>query len=222
MKTQQYFLLTTLLLLPIQNELAQQKGDVQITPNAKFDVHRQYDENGNLIEYDSSSVTTWSYNGSDSLSDFWSYTPSQTDSNGFLSEESHHFYYNFPGDEFPDFPQFDFGLTFHELDSLMQGFNFDFSVSPGDSVYSDKNPYLNFHSEFPPINSEIELYLRDIQRFFEDMISGQENYFQEFDQDEIEQGIPEVSNPDSSMYTPSPAPALRPTPQNYSDPVLNI
>jgi hypothetical protein len=134
MKTKWIFFLAFFSLISLENAVGQDKDNNQTVPETKYNVHRQYDENGNLIEYDSSSVSTWEYSGTDSLSDFWSYTPYPADSNEFNYGQQHHYGFRFPGDDYPEFPYFNFGFDFHDLDSLMQGFNFNFSMSPPDSL----------------------------------------------------------------------------------------
>ena len=49
-----------LVLLLTANWTFAQKDTANIAPQSKIKVNKEYDENGNLIRYDSSSVSTWS------------------------------------------------------------------------------------------------------------------------------------------------------------------
>jgi hypothetical protein len=220
MKTQHFILTVTLLVLPFVRPLAQDSKESS-SPNTKYDVHRQYDENGNLIEYDSSSVTTWSSQGSDSLSDYWSYTPNPADSSMYNHERPYHYSFRFPGDDFSDIPHFDFDFDFRDLDSLMRGFNFNFSMAPADSALPPNNPYFNFHGEFPPMNLDVESYIRDMQKLMDDMLYGHDKFFREFNDHGLLPPEPEQAVPDSTNKPPAPV-VPKPAPQKYFGPVQNI
>jgi hypothetical protein len=218
MKTLRYILIIALLGEPFERQHAQVLDKENTTPRSQHNVHREYDENGNLIEYDSSAITTWSYSSyntePDSVPDYWSYTPVVEDSinNEYLG--SRHYGFRFPG----DWPQVDLGIEFHDLDSIRRGFNYSFSLTPGDTADHPQDPYFDIYGRFPPMHPNIESYIQDMQRMINDMFNRYEDMFREFNEEEYPPVPPNNEGSDSIPEQPAPIVA----PQKYSRPVLNI
>lgn len=213
------FLVMVFILLAQKPE-AQIISDDHSGPQSQYNVHREYDEHGNLIEYDSTSVTTWNYSGEDdidTLSDIWSYTPDPRDSEDHSDEYSKHHGFSFPGDGFYQFPQFDFDFSFNNPDSIIKGFDFYFSLSPGDSINSTE-PYFDYYGQFSPMPPDIHSYIEDMHKMIDDMFNHDEEILREFNEEEFHQMTPEEPSTDSIPVEPTPPP----TPQNYSGPSVNI
>ncbi len=213
------FLVMVFILLAQKPE-AQIISDDRSGPKSQYNVHREYDEHGNLIEYDSVCVTTWNYSGEadmDTISDIWSYTPDPKDSEEFSGAYPKHHSFRFPGDEFYEFPQFNFDFSFNNPDSIFRGFDFYFSLSPGDSIHLNE-PYFDFYGQFPPMPPDIHSYIEDMHRMIDDMFNHNEEILREFNEEEFHQMSPDEPSKDSIPAEPTPPPS----PQKYSGPLFNI
>ncbi|MBN2522793.1 MAG: hypothetical protein JXB24_05940 [Bacteroidales bacterium] len=159
------------------------------TPDAKqnYKVYREYDENGNLIQYDSTSVYVWSSNSNDFFTDpsawLWNEDSLLTDSSDFLKHDPFFFGFQFPGDEFFLFPDLHFGHDFEEFDRIMREFheNFDFFYSDSAFHYGfPGSPGFEYHGKTLPENEHQELYIEKIEKRMEEMRRQQEKMFREF------------------------------------------
>jgi hypothetical protein len=122
-------------------------------PKVHIDVKRQYDQNGNLSEYDS--IYSWYWSGKGGLpSGFGSVDSLRYSSHPDLFNQDWPFDLNF---QFPDFPGlFDYnvplndslGISFHDFDELQKYFedNFDFKSMMPDEEFFKK--YDQQHDEF--------------------------------------------------------------------------
>jgi hypothetical protein len=215
MKTQRFFLTVLLIVLPIIKQQAQEKPEDKTSPDTRYNVNREYDENGNLIGYDSSSVTTWGYSGSDSLADIWSYTPGVDDTVSIDHPRPYSYNFKLPGDEFLHIPQFGFDIDFPDIDSILKGFEFNFSMAPPDSSMTPCYPYFDFHGSIPPMDFDIESYFYEMQRMMDDMLDRHQEFYRDFSD-------PDLQPSESDSITSPPVPEPMPAPQKYSEPELDI
>jgi hypothetical protein len=222
MKTVRIILIVLNISLPFGLQQALAQNDDGSAPKSKYNVHREYDDNGNLIEYDSTSITTWNSNSSkikpDSVQDFWSYTPSFDDTTKTIENRSKNYGFRFPGDVMDEWPQFDFGLEFNNIDSVWNGFNYYFSLTPGDTAKHFQDPYFDLYGQFPPVHPDIESYMQDMQHIIHDMIDRNEDMFREFHEKDRSSMPSNKSDADSISEPTTP----KPLPQNNSGPVFNI
>ncbi len=222
MKTLRFLLIALLIVLPVGKQQAQTEPKVNTAPDSQYKVHREYDENGNLIGYDSTAITTWSYSSSgnepDSVLNYWSYTPSINDSSSFNYGRSKHYGFKLPGDEFAEWPQFDLDIYFRDRDSVLKGFEYNFSLTPRDTSYHFNDPYFDFYGQFPPIQPDIQSYMQDMQRMIDDMLNHHDKMFREFYEEEYQPVPFDETESDSIPVQPIPSPA----PQKYTGPQLNI
>jgi hypothetical protein len=221
MKTLRYLLIISILGLPFERQYAQVLDKENATPRSQQKVHREYDENGNLIEYDSSAITTWSYSSSnlesDSIPDYWSYTPAFEDSTDNEYMGSRHYGFRFPGDALDDWPQVDFGIEFNDLDSIRKDIIYSFSLTPRDTMDHSKDPYFDFYGEFPSMHTDIESYMQDMQRMIDNIFNRSEDLFREFNEEEFHSLPPDNLGSDSIPEQPT-----RIVPQKYSGSTFNI
>jgi len=161
------------------------------SPKARYDVHREYDENGNLIYYDSVYISSWDSDTAlaevDSLLDVWEYgTPNH----------SHPFHYgfHFPGDPFGYLPELEFDFVIPDWHNLQEGFEYNYSITPTDSVDSPlfpDDPVFQYRHVVPPEgwDLDIEEQIYEMERFMEEFNRREEWEFYNPDYD--------YSNPDS-------------------------
>jgi hypothetical protein len=158
---------------------AQDTDALNNAPNTRFDVHREYDENGDLIYYDSVAVSTWGYDSSytevDSLMDACEYG---------IPNQLHPFHYgfHFPGDPFGYMPEFDFDFIIPDMHDLQEGFEYNYSITPSDSVnpplFPD-NPVFRHQHVVPPEdwNFDMDEEIYQMEQFIEDLNRRMEKEF---------------------------------------------
>jgi hypothetical protein len=214
MKTKLPILLNLLALSSILpgSLIAQDPG--QVAPNMNYDVHREYDENGNLIYYDSTTVISWDSDSAgteyDSLMSAW-------------QEDSHHRFYSYsypqdsfsyrfrvPGDLFDLSPGFDFSMEFPEIDDILKSFEYNFSVTPSDTSQFPSPPdsyYFDFHGTVPELDPNFSARMRELEQRMYEMQQRILREFELWDEDPNE------------FYEQEPQPGTddsEPEPQNQS------
>jgi hypothetical protein len=181
-------------------------------PDSKYHVHKVYDEKGNLIEYDSSSVTTSNNEYYESAVDNWSFTPDEIDSSYSFNPCIPHFKNPFPeGDFFRDQPGFP---DFHYIDSLMQNFSFSFSLPDQDSAFYYGHPFFHFDENFQGMQFNFETYLEELDEMMEKLFPVDEDISRKFTEPDQPFGEPEAPSPESVIPAPEP--------QKYFGPVQDI
>lgn len=116
---------------------AQMDNSTENFPGTSYDVNREYDKEGNLIYYDSIAVSTWDYDTAsteiDSVLDVWEYgTPNHL--------HPYHYGFHFPGSPFGHIPEFEFDFVIPDMHDFQEGFEYNFSITPSDSLYSPPFP----------------------------------------------------------------------------------
>jgi hypothetical protein len=188
MKTGKICVTTLFLVFSLSNQAQNQPA-----PNTRYNVNRVYDENGNLIKYDSSSVSTWTYN--DSLMGTWTHKPIQDDS-VFIGEQ-------LPGNEFYFNPRVepDFGY----LDSLMNSLGFGFNpIGPIDTTGMQHGPFHNFGENMPPMTFDFESYFNEMQHMMEEIFNFSDDFHHGFPEPSLSPVEPYVPAPDSIEHIPPP------------------
>ena len=151
----------------------QQDDDNENYPDIRYDVHRQYNEDGDLIFYDSVSVSTWNYDTSmadtDSLPDIWEFgTP-----NHF---HPFHYGFHFPSDRFRYIPDIEFDFIIPDLHDFGQGFEYNYSITPPDSLDSPLYP------EYPVFRHQHVMPPADWDMDINEQIYRMEKFIEEFNQ----------------------------------------
>ncbi len=173
------------------------------SPDAKqhYKVHREYDEQGNLIHYDSSYVSVWSSDSSDmdldSLDYLWDKDTYLSDSDSFVHNDPFFFGFRFPGDEFFFLPDIDFGRELEDFDRIMK----------------------EFHGDMLPYNKDLESQITEMEKRMEEMRLYHEKIFREFFERDFDDSLPSPIFPDS---IPKPDISPGPEPQRYDSPRIPI
>jgi len=160
---------------------AQDEDSYNNSPKTSYDVHRNYDENGNLIYYDSVAVSTWGFDTSsteiDSLLDAWEYgTPNRL--------YPFHYGFQFPGDPFGYLPEFEFDFVIPDLHDLQEGFEYNYSITPSNTLNSPLFPSDTIFHQYhymPPSgwNLNIDEQIYQMEKFFEEFNERMEKQFYE-------------------------------------------
>jgi hypothetical protein len=148
-------------------------------PDTKYNVHRQYDEKGNLIEYDSSSVSTWSSDTNNvnfnSVMEDWNMDA--------LNQENDT---NSPGPVKPDYFGFDreddefFFPSFPNVEDLIRKMDKSFNKSSNDSDAHPLNPGVpDFYFDQPgiPLNNDIADKMREMEKKINEIMNKQMELF---------------------------------------------
>ena len=183
---------------------AQTDNDAENYPGTSYDVHRKYDKDGNLIYYDSVSVSSWNYDSSivsvDTVFDMWEYGKPN-------NRRPHYYGFHFPGGSFGYIPEFEFNFVIPDFHDFDEGFEYDFSLSPADSLQSPIFPddTVLYHKHvIPPddwqlyLNEQIyrmQRYLEELNRSMDEHYNSPEYYEQEPYEEENpnEETVPEPS-----------------------------
>lgn len=135
---------------------------------AGYDVYKEYDNEGNLIYYDSSSFSVFTDTViSDSLFGVWEYgTPNNL--------RPFQYDFHFPGGPFGYIPEFEFEFVVPDLHDLNEGFEYNFRPNPDDTVGSQFIPpdHEFYHYHFiPPIdmNIDVQQHINEMHKFFNEM-----------------------------------------------------
>ena len=192
-----------------QKDIRPEKG-----PDSRFDVQRKYDEEGNLIYYDSVAVSTWGFDSveTDSLNDFWEYgKPNRT--------KPFYYGFHFPGDGFGMIPQFDFDFVIPDLHDFDEGFEYGFSFIPRDSLNSPVFPDDTldyYHHVVPPFDFDMDIE-EQFYRIQQHMQELHEKMMHEFySPDPYDPYLPPSDSIDSPPENP------KPSPNNYEKNTLYI
>ncbi len=146
------------------------------SPNTKYDVHKKFDDKGNLIEYDSTSVSTWSSDSAvkitNPLINDWdenAYDPS-TDTNSMDRNDRGFLGFSFNDDEF-FFPQFSNpGELFRNFDNRLFIPDSDLSINP----FHTDSTFFFFNSPFDEdFNARIREMQQDIEKLIQKQIDAQ-------------------------------------------------
>jgi hypothetical protein len=177
MKTKFIIPITSLCSLLLFLETVQGQVSQNNNPDTKFNVHRQYDEKGNLIEYDSTSVSTWN---SDSTQKNivptignWKIDPFHqlSDSNSIENQMKNLFGFEFNDNNiFPfSFPNIEDFFSGRNKDNLPEDSNsMVFPLQPDTLLPS--NPLFiapfdkNFETRMREIQQEIQSYMQEIEQ----------------------------------------------------------
>jgi hypothetical protein len=169
MKTKYFFmsLAGMLLILIIPNLNAQSKNNVE--PNKKYNVHRQYDENGNLIGYDSTAIVTWGKNthsANDSVRSEYHFSTRES----YDNPDSLFGFDNMGNPSMPDNKW---------IQDMMKHFGNNFPMNPSDSTMMGQFPGIEDQFDFSAINEhfakqiqEMEKYMRAMMQQHMDSTSG--------------------------------------------------
>jgi hypothetical protein len=196
---------------------AQNNSSELMSTDTQYDVHREYDENGNLIAYDSIVITSSGNNSEnidDSLPEYWTYTPLVTDS---IEQNCipYHYGFDFPGEILKGLPQINMDIEFHNIDSLLKGFNYSFVLTQGDSS-NLRNPYLDLYGQFPPLEPNIDMTFQKMQMMIDEIIDKHQNFFKK-PQEDLPSG-PKDENGEIDFLVPKP----ETEPQGYTGHVIKM
>jgi len=142
---------------------AQTKTEPQ--PNKKYNVHREYDQNGNLSRYDSSVVSTWG-SGNNSVTSEFQYS----ESHSFDNMDS----------LFGDFGMDPFSFNDSILSEMMNHFGFNFSDAPSDSEMFGQFPSVPFMAQpgrNPGMDENIARQMEEMERQMQSMMQQHKEMF---------------------------------------------
>jgi hypothetical protein len=138
-------------------------------PSSNYNVHREYDQNGNLIHYDSTVVSTWKYGSNtnqDSLLQEWGNNSENPFSlnDSIKSEDSSYYGFNFPDQElnFQAFP---------DINEMMK----------------------NMH----PSNKDIAKQMKEMEKRMDEMMQRNMELFKQFDEGHFYLKVPSHEGTDS-------------------------
>jgi hypothetical protein len=145
-------------------------------PSSNYKVHREYDKDGNLVQYDSTAVSSWSYNsnsGQDSLSMRW--------------------------DNSPEFP-FSINDSLNMEDSSFYGFNFN------DQPYNMQAfPNFNdFFNDMHPSNNDFAKHIKEMEKRMDEMMRRNMQLLNQFNGNHFYYEIPKNESSDSIMQPEKP------------------
>ncbi len=169
MKTKYFFLsIATMLLLLNLSQLSAQSMKNSL-PNKKYNVHRQYDENGNLIGYDSTAIVTWGNNNhaeDDSVKSEYHFSTRES----YGNPDSLFGFDNMGNPSMPDNEW---------IEDMMKHFGNNFPVNPSDSTMMEQFPRIGDQFDFSAMNEhfarqmqEMEKYMRTMMQQHMDSTSG--------------------------------------------------
>jgi len=162
------FYLISLVLCLVFSTSKGQDGQNNV-PSTNYNVHRQYDQNGNLIHYDSTVVSTWK-NSKDANQDSLSYQFGNNFENPLSINDS-----------------------INNLDSSSYGFNildqeFNFQAFPDiNEIIKNKNPS----------NKEIAKQMTEMEKRMDEMMRRNMELFKQFDNSQFYFNIPRQERNDS-------------------------
>jgi hypothetical protein len=167
-------------------------------PGARYNVHRQYDDKGNLVEYDSTSIYTWNSDSSQSnsgpLIDSWNLDAANSNSDTNSIEN----YLNTPfGFDFNDIDFF--SPSFPNIEDIFRGGNGYYfpadsnliKVPPG----SDTTLFYDGSIFSTPFDEDFEAKIRDMQMEINKFMQGQME--QHKNRNELYKEIPKPIEPDT-------------------------
>jgi hypothetical protein len=111
-------------------------------PKSNYKVNREYDKDGNLIHYDSTAISTWSYNnsaGHDTLTQEW--------------------------ENFPDYP-FSINDSINQKDTSFYGFNF-FDQPFNMQTFPDIN---DFFKDMYPSGNDFYEHIKEMEKKMDEMM----------------------------------------------------
>ncbi|MBN1597332.1 MAG: hypothetical protein JW894_03495 [Bacteroidales bacterium] len=170
MITKAFIVAGLLMIISVYIIKAQHKDENTPAPGGNYKVEKEYDENGNLIHYDS--VYTYSWNSGDSTiidSLFGNWDESFFPNQSFLF--NHDFLFDFDNDPFFTLPD----------DSIQ-------NKSPG-------NRY-SFNDDWTVIEEQMRQHMQEMERMMQKMQQYHDEMFREFRQHQY----PFPSQPDSFLY----------------------
>ncbi len=196
-----------------------QKDDSQNNaPILNYDVHREYNDDGDLIYFDSVAVMRWDSDTSDieidTLLDEWEYGD---------PNNPHPFYFGFrfPGYGFEFMPPFEFDFAIPDLHDLNEGFEYGFSLSPHDSLFSPLFPQdslFYYHHVMPPFDMDydIDAHIHQMEEYMKEFHERMLKEFYWSDPD----FYPPCPNRDDSLSVPNQTP--EPSYNNFKGNMINI
>lgn len=194
---------------------AQTNNNTENYPGTSYNVHRKYDNDGNLIYYDSVSVSSWNYDSSivaiDTVFDVWEYGKP-------IHTRPHYYGFHFPGGPYDYIPEFEFNFVVPDFHDFDEGFEYDFSLSPTDSLHSSIFPddTLLYHQHVMP-PEDWQLFLNEqiyrMQRYIEELNRSMYEHYNSPDYNESEPYDEENPNKES---------APEPSENNYEEDLIDI
>jgi hypothetical protein len=179
-------------------------------PDTKYNVHRQYDEKGNLIEYDSSSASTWSSDTGNvnlnSVIEEWNMDALNegNDTNSLIPVKPDFFGFDGEDDEF-------FFPSFPDIEDLLRKMDKSFDKSRNDSAARPLNPGMPdfyFDQRGFPLDNDIADRIREMEKRINEMMNRQMELFNKplnshnnHIQDPIESDSIKAPDPNSSPKT---------------------
>jgi len=114
--------------------LAQISGEDSTIDTLNYDVQRVYDKEGNLIYYDSTIVGSFHPDTCrsefDSLVDTWKEQNRRMRYSIRFPQDSFSYSFELPDKFFEYAPEYEFDIEVPDVDSLLKGFDYYFSLSP--------------------------------------------------------------------------------------------
>ncbi|MBN2175635.1 MAG: hypothetical protein JW731_16010 [Bacteroidales bacterium] len=191
------FLSFFIILSPLFGQI--ESDTIRTNPEIKINVNKQYDENGNVIGYDSTYSWHWSgknynFNGFDSILDNLSFRIPHFDRNYFFNDSTGSAFFNDEWFYFPDFhfPRFN-DSTGQFLDSLGMSLN-DFFKLPGYNHNDLKQKLAPGDDFFDQFQQEHKDFIERFRKYQEEHQKLLDKYFnQSFENDSILQNIKQNS-----------------------------
>jgi hypothetical protein len=217
MKIQFIISIVSLICVLLNFETIQGQVSQNNIPDTKFNVHRQYDDKGNLIEYDSTSVSTWNSDSSQKninpMIGSWNLNPynQSSDSNSIENQIKNLFGFEFNDNDF-------FSSSFPNIEDFFSKRNKDNFPVDSNSIVSPLQPDTLFPSNplfITPFDKDFEARIRELQKEFQNFMRVQE---QQYKSDSLNEKIHEPVKPNSNK---EPAPEL-PEDNTNTDKSINI
>jgi hypothetical protein len=183
-------------------------------PNIKYNVHREYDKDGNLVRYDSSVVRIWNsdstYKEQDSLNENRNFITlfelNAIDS--FETEKQDYFRFVFDNDEIFFYP-------LPQVDDIIKHFDPNFGNQASDSLYYPIDPDIPLFYLDPTIpwfNDDTEARMREMKHRMDELMHKHWEMFRNFEKMYDDKSLQKPLVPDSLSIA---VPQKQPQQNNY-------
>lgn len=208
--------------LVLINFQANAQTGMESQPNRKYNVHREYDQNGNLSRYDSTVVSSWGNSnkqGSDSVRSEFHYS----ESHSIVNMDS----------VFNDQAGNPFSFNDSTLNRMMNNFGFNFFDNPSDSEMFGQSPDVPFFGPqfgMPGFGDNIAKQMEEMEKQMKSMMQHGMNMYRnqqkpliKVPKQEAKPVQPKLKKKHEQQVAPSsPPPASPPTPPAQNMNIYNI